>query len=50
MTQLGLPDPLTLAQVAAGLCLVALVARRRAMRRSDWEGAVSRLSGRIRGD
>lgn len=48
MTQLPLPDLMTLLQAGAGLCLIALLARRRAARRSDWEGAVGRLSGRVR--
>lgn len=45
---LPLPDVLSLLQAAGGLCLIALLARRRAARRSDWEGAVGKLSGRIR--
>ena len=50
MTQLPLPDALSLLQAAAGLCLIALLARRRSARRSDWEGAVGKLSGRVRED
>jgi hypothetical protein len=43
-----LPDAMSLLQCAAGLCLIALLSRRRAARRSDWEGAVGKLSGRVR--
>jgi hypothetical protein len=50
MTALPLPDTMSLMQAAAGLCLIALLARRRAVRRSDWEGAVGKLSGRVRED
>ena len=50
MTQLPLPDLMSVLQTAAGLCLIALLARRRAARRSDWEGAVGKLSGRLRED
>lgn len=48
MAQLLLPDATSLLQAGAGLCLIALLARRRAMRRTDWEGAAARLSGRVR--
>lgn len=50
MTQLPLPELMSLLQAAGGLCLIALLARRRAARRSDWEGAVGKLSGRVRED
>jgi hypothetical protein len=50
MTQLPLPDAISLMQAFAGLCLIALLARRRAAHRSDWEGAVGKLSGRVRED
>lgn len=50
MIQLPLPDLASLLQAGAGLCLIALLARRRAVRRSDWEGAVGKLSGRVRED
>ena len=50
MNALPLPDTMSLVQAAAGLCLIALLARRRAVRRSDWEGAVGKLSGRVRED
>lgn len=45
---LPLPDAMSLLQTGAGLCLIALIARRRAVRRSDWEGAAAKLSGRVR--
>jgi hypothetical protein len=47
MTQLPLPDAMSLLQAGAALCLIALIARRRQMRRSDWEGAAAKLSGRV---
>lgn len=50
MIQLPLPDLMSLLQAVGGLCLVALIARRRAVSRSDWEGAVGKLSGRVRED
>ncbi|HYZ48362.1 MAG TPA: hypothetical protein VE567_05640 [Sphingomonas sp.] len=50
MNQLPLPDALSLLQAGAGLCLIALLARRRAARRDEWEGAVGKLSGRVRED
>ncbi|HEU4968106.1 hypothetical protein [Sphingomonas sp.] len=50
MTALPLPDAMSLLQAFAGLCLIALLARRRAASRSDWEGAVGKLSGRVRED
>lgn len=50
MTQLPLPDAFSLMQAGAALCLIALVARRRAVRRTDWEGAAAKLSGRVRED
>ena len=50
MTPLPLPDAISLLQACAGLCLIALLARRRAASRSDWEGAVGKLSGRVRED
>lgn len=48
MFALPLPDTMSLLQAAAGLCLIALLARHRAARRADWEGAVGKLSGRVR--
>lgn len=50
MTLIPLPDAFSLLQLGAGLCLIALIARRRAARRTDWEGAVGKLSGRVRED
>lgn len=50
MNHLPLPDLMSLLLAVAGLCVVALIARRRAIRRSDWEGAVGKLSGRVRED
>jgi hypothetical protein len=50
MTMFPLPDAMSLLQAFAGLCLIALLARRRAANRSDWEGAVGKLSGRVRDD
>jgi hypothetical protein len=50
MTQLPLPEWMSLLQAAAGLCLIALLARRRAAHRGDWEGAIGKLSGRVRED
>jgi hypothetical protein len=50
MTAFPLPDAMSLLQAVAGLCLIALLARRRAASRSDWEGAVGKLSGRVRED
>lgn len=48
MTQLPLPDAMSFLQAGGALCLIALVARRRAVRRADWEGAAAKLSGRVR--
>lgn len=48
MNTLPLPDAMSLLQAAGALCLIALIARRRAIRRNEWEGAVGRLSGRVR--
>lgn len=45
---LPLPDAMSLLQAGGALCLIALIARRRAIRRNDWEGAVGKLSGRVR--
>ncbi|HEV2567408.1 hypothetical protein [Sphingomonas sp.] len=50
MFTLPLPDPMSLMQAAGALCLITLIARRRAVRRGDWEGAAARLSGRVRED
>jgi hypothetical protein len=50
MTLIPLPDPMSLVQAAGALCLIALVARRRAVRQQDWEGAAAKLSGRVRDD
>lgn len=50
MTTLPLPDAISLLQAAGALCLIALIGRRRAIRRSDWEGAAAKLSGRVRED
>lgn len=50
MTILPLPDAISLLQAAGALCLITLIARRRAVRRADWEGAVGKLSGRTRDD
>ena len=49
-SHLPLPEVTSLIQAGAGLCLIALLARRRNVRRSDWEGAVGKLSGRVRED
>ena len=48
MTHFPLPEWLSVLQAAGGLCLIALLARRRSAQRSDWEGAVGKLSGRVR--
>lgn len=50
MNALPLPDLASLLPAGAGLLMIALLARRRAVRRSDWEGAVGKLSGRVRED
>lgn len=50
MDQLPLPDALSLLQAGGALCLIALIARRRQVRRTDWEGAAAKLSGRVRDD
>jgi hypothetical protein len=47
MTNLPLPDAMSLLQAGAALCLIALIGRRRQIRRQDWEGAAGKLSGRI---
>lgn len=49
-SQLPLPEATSLIQAGVALCLIALLARRRAMRRGDWEGVVGKLSGRVRED
>lgn len=49
-THMPLPETASLLQAGAALCLIALLIRRRATRRSDWEGAVGKLSGRVRED
>ncbi len=48
MTMIPLPDPMSLVQAAGALCLIALIARRRAVRQQDWDGALGKLSGRVR--
>jgi hypothetical protein len=48
MTSLPLPDTMSVLQAGGALCLIALIARRRTARRTDWEGAVGKLSGRVR--
>lgn len=50
MTLIPLPDAMSLLQAAGALCLIALIARRRAARAQDWEGALGKLSGRVRED
>ena len=50
MTQIPLPDAMSLLQAAGALCLIALIGRRRAVRQQDWEGAAAKLSGRVRDD
>jgi hypothetical protein len=47
MTQLPLPDAMSVLQAGAALCLIALIGRRRQVRRADWEGAAAKLSGRV---
>lgn len=44
------PDPMSLVQAAGALALIALIARRRAARLQDWDGAIGKLSGRVRED
>jgi hypothetical protein len=48
MTTLPLPDAMSLMQAAGALCLIALIARRRAARQQDWDSALGKLSGRVR--
>lgn len=48
MTTIPLPDAMSLIQAAGALCLIALIARRRSARQQDWEGALGKLSGRVR--
>lgn len=48
MTMIPLPDTMSLMQAAGALCLIALIARRRAVRQQDWDGALGKLSGRVR--
>ena len=48
MTQLPLPDAMSLIQAGGAMCLIALIARRRVTRQQDWEGAIGKLSGRVR--
>jgi len=48
MTLIPIPDALSLLQAGGALCLIALIARRRAARTQDWEGAIGKLSGRLR--
>ena len=48
MNMIPLPDAMSLLQAGGALCLIALIARRRAVRQQDWEGALGKLSGRVR--
>lgn len=48
MTLIPIPDTMSLVQAAGALCLIALIARRRAARSQDWDSALGKLSGRVR--
>jgi hypothetical protein len=48
MTLIPFPDAMSLLQAAGALCLITLIARRRSARQQDWDGALGKLSGRVR--
>ncbi len=48
MTMIPLPDATSLLQAAGALCLIALISRRRGAKAQDWDGALGKLSGRVR--